>query len=225
MTRFKICGLRELDHALVAADSGADFIGFNFVPGVRRQVTPEHAEAVIKEFRRLRGVGPPQVVGLFANQPVDEVNRIAGQCGLDLAQLCGNEPPEYWEAVDIPVIKQIKVRDGDGSEGAAESTRREVAEVISHGHMAMLDTHREGSLGGTGKTFDWSIAAALSGAYDYLLAGGLSPENVGLAIATAMPWGVDVSSGVETDGVKDPDKIVAFANQVRLASGNHDAHS
>ena len=95
MTRFKICGLRELDHVLVAADSGADFIGLNFVLGVRRQVTPEHAEAVIKELRRLRGGGPPRVVGLFANQPVDEVNRIAGQCGLDLAQLCGDEPPEY----------------------------------------------------------------------------------------------------------------------------------
>ena len=224
MTRFKICGLRELDHALVAADSGADLIGLNFVPGVRRQVTPEHAEAVIKELRRLRGGGPPRVVGLFANQPVDEVNRIAGQCGLDLAQLCGDEPPEYWEEVDVPVIKQIKVRDRDGG-GAADSTRREVAEVISHGHRAMLDSHSEGSLGGTGKTFDWSIAAALSGEYDYLLAGGLSPENVGLAIATARPLGVDVSSGVETDGVKDPDKIVAFADQVRLASGSQDAYS
>ena len=103
-------------------------------------------------------------------------------------------------------------------EAAIDSTRRTVAEIASAGHTPLLDTYREGRLGGTGHTFDWSIARAVSDAGRCMLAGGLTPDNVGLAIETARPWAVDVSSGVETDGVKDPDKIRAFADQVRRAS-------
>ena len=216
-TQFKIDGLRELDHALIAADSGASFIGFVFVPGVRRQVSPGHARRVIEEFRGLRDGDIPRVVGLFADQPVEEVNSIARRCGLDLVQLCGDEPPEYWEAVEVPVVKMIKVRDAGDREATIDSTRRAVADVVSAGHIALLDTHREGSFGGTGHTFDWSIARAVSESGPYMLAGGLTPENVGLAIETARPWAVDVSSGVETGGAKDPDKIRAFADEIRRA--------
>ena len=218
MTRFKICGLRELDHALVAADSGASFMGFVFVPGVRRQVSLGHARKVIEEFRHLRDGDVPRVVGLFADQPVDEVNSIARQCGLDLVQLCGDEQPEYWEAVEVPIVKMVKVRDEGDRQTTIDSTRRAVAEVVSAGHIALLDTHQEGALGGTGHTFDWSIARAVSDAGRCMLAGGLTPENVGLAIETARPWAVDVSSGIETDGVKDSDRIRAFADEVRRAS-------
>ena len=218
MTRFKICGLRELDHALAAADSGASFISFNFVPGVRRQVSKGHAGRVIEEFRRLRAGDAPRVVGLFANQPVEEVNSTVHSCGLDLVQLCGDEPPEYWEAVQVPIIKMVRVRDAGDPEAAIDSTRRTVAEIVSAGHTALLDAHREGHLGGTGHTFDWTIARAVSESGPYMLAGGLNPDNVGRAIETARPWAVDVSSGVETDGVKDPARIRAFADQVRRAS-------
>ena len=218
MTLFKICGLRELDHALTAADSGASFISFNFVPGVRRQVSPSHAARVIEEFRSLRDGGTPRVVGLFANQPVEDVKSIVRSCGLDLVQLCGDEPPEYWEEVNVPVLKMVRVRDAGEPEAAIDSTRRTVAEIVSAGHTPLLDTHREGHLGGTGHTFDWSIARAVSDAGPCMLAGGLTPENVGLAIETARPWAVDVSSGVETDGIKDPARIRAFADQVRSAS-------
>ena len=218
MTRFKICGLRELDHALIAADSGASFMGFNFVPGVRRQVSAGHARRVIEEFRGLRDGDIPRVVGLFADQPVDEVNSIARHCGLDLVQLCGDEPSGYWEAVEVPIVKMVKVRGEGDRETTIDSTRRAVAEVVSAGHIALLDTHREGALGGTGHTFDWSIARAVSDAARCMLAGGLTPENVGLAIETARPWAVDVSSGVETGGVKDSDRIRAFADEVRRAS-------
>ena len=137
---------------------------------------------------------------------------------MDLAQLCGDEPPDYWKAVEVPVIKMVKVRDAGDSQKTIDSTRRAVAEVASAGHLALLDTHLEGRLGGTGRTFDWSIARAVSDAGRCMLAGGLTPENVGLAIETARPWAVDVSSGVETGGVKDPARIIAFADQVRRAS-------
>ena len=218
MTRFKICGLRELDHALVAADSGASFISFNFVPGVRRQVSKDQAGSVIEEFRRLRAGDAPRVVGLFANQPVEEVSSTARSCGLDLVQLCGDEPPEYWQAVKVPVLKMVRVRDAGDPEAAIDSTRRTVAEIVSAGHTPLLDTYREGRLGGTGHTFDWSIARAVSESGPCMLAGGLNPDNVGRAIETARPWAVDVSSGVETDGVKDSDRIRAFADEVRRAS-------
>ena len=118
-------------------------------------------------------------MGLFADQPVDEVNSIARRCGLDLVQLCGDERPEYWEAVESPIVKMVKVRDGGDRETTIDSTRRAVAEVVSAGHIALLDTHQEGALGGTGHTFDWSIARAVSDAGRCMLAGGLTPENVG----------------------------------------------
>ena len=215
MTKFKICGLMDVQHAVVAAEAGADFMGFNFVPGVRRQLSEEQARAIIQKYRRIKGNGGPKLVGLFADQPLDDVNRIARSFGLDLAQLCGDEPSEYWERLAVPVIKQIKVGDQDSHDATVADVLRRVEEVVSRGHMALLDRHEEGALGGTGRSFDWSVAREVAGHHDFLLAGGLSPDNVQQAIATTYPWGVDVSSGVETDGVKDSEKIAAFAEAVR----------
>ncbi len=217
MTRFKVCGLRSLGHALVAADAGADFLGFVFVHGVRRQIGEEQAAAIIGEYRRLRGDDGPRLVGLFANQPLEEVNRIASSCGLDYVQLCGDEPPEYWARVEARVIKQVKVRDDVPREQAVQRVLEQVAQVVSHGALPLLDRYEAGALGGTGRTFDWGVAREVAARHDFLLAGGLSPDNVEQAIAAVGPWGVDVSSGVETDGVKDPRKILAFAEAVRRA--------
>ena len=219
MTRLKICGLRDAANALAAADAGAGFLGFNFVPGARRALSAEQARTIIAEYRRRRGPGGPKLVGLFADQPMDEVNRIVTNCGLDLAQLCGDEPPEYWRGLSARIIKQIKVRDEDVREHAVAETMRRVGEVVAHEHLAMLDKYEPGAKGGTGHSFDWGIAAEISRHHEFLLAGGLTPDNVGQAIATAAPWGVDVSSGVETRGLKDPQKIAAFAREVRRADG------
>ena len=218
MTKLKICGLREAGHALAAKKSGADFLGFNFVHGVRRQLSEEAGRDVIEEYRRLAGPGGPRIVGLFANQPSEEVNRVVESCRLDFAQLCGDEPPEFWGEVEAKVIRQIKVREGGPTKAIVEDVERRLEEVASLGHTAMLDKHEEGALGGTGRVFDWGIARELSRNHDFLLAGGLSPENVEAAIDTVAPWGVDVSSGVETDGVKDPAKIADFARRVKQSS-------
>ena len=217
MTKLKICGLRDLDSALAAAEAGADFLGFNFVPGVRRQLSSERVKAIIIDYRRRRGENGPRLVGIFADQPLDEVNRTVEGCGLDLAQLCGDEPPEYWRGLSVQVIKQIKVRDRDPLEEVIPETLRRVGQVVARGHLAMLDRHEAGSLGGTGRTFDWSIAAPVARRHELMLAGGLTPENVGRAVETVAPWGVDVSSGVETGGVKDVGKIAAFARALRRA--------
>ena len=217
MTRFKICGLRDARNAVAAAEAGADFLGFVFVPGVRRQLSSDQARDIIQEFRKVGPSHQPRLVGLFADQPLDDVNAAVRQCGLDVIQLCGDEPPDYWDSVDGSVIRQIKVQQHGPRKQDVDRVIRCVDEVVSRGHMALLDTYEVGARGGTGRSFDWTIAAEVAKRHDFLLAGGLRPENVGEAIVTARPWGVDVSSGVETEGVKDSAKIVAFAEQVRRA--------
>jgi len=217
MTQIKICGLRNTGHALVAADAGADFLGFVFVEGVRRQLSVDEAAAVIRAYRRRHGPGGPKLVGLFADQPVEFINTVVRECGLDIVQLCGDEPPELWGTIDAGVIRQVKVRDDVPRKVAVDEARRKVSEAVSAGHRAVLDTYHSGSPGGTGLSFDWAIAEQVAREFDVLLAGGLTPENVAAAIEVARPWGVDVSSGVETDGLKDPSKIEAFADAVREA--------
>ena len=231
MTIFKICGFRDADAARVAAESGASFLGFVFVDGVRRRISPERGAEATTELRAALGVASrisdggasSKIVGLFANQPADFVNGVARACGLDYAQLCGDEPPAFWDALELPVIRQVKVRESLGREGAVALAARQASEALEAGHLALLDKHKRGELGGTGAAFDWTLAREIrasvgaGGGGGLMLAGGLTPENVADAIATASPWGVDVSSGVETDGVKDRAKIRQFARAVRDA--------
>ena len=214
MTRFKICGLRDPANAQVAVESGANFIGMVFVPGVRREITPERALEIVAAVRAKPGSKGPRLVGLFANQPLDDVNNILRRCGLDMVQLCGDEPPEYWARVEADVIKQIKVRDD-----SLGDTLASVKTVVEAGRTAMLDKYEKGALGGTGLTFDWDIAREVAERFPIMLAGGLTPDNVARAIAKVSPWGVDVSSGVENDGDKDPIKIRGFASEVARADG------
>lgn len=217
MTKFKICGLRDVYHAIVAADSGADFLGFNLVEGVRRQLQLDEAEKLIKDYRSREKDGEPAIVGLFANQPAEFVNSAIKRCGLDYVQLCGDEPLGFWATVDAPVIRQVKVQESLPRSEAVSDALRKVEMAVSRGHIALLDKHESGSLGGTGKTFDWTIAWEIARLYPVLLAGGLNPENVTSAIESVTPWGVDVSSGVEVDGVKDADRINSFARMVRAS--------
>ena len=223
MTVFKICGLRDAGDAAIAVEAGAGFLGFVFVDGVRRQLSPERGANVIAELRESpswtarAAADRPKIVGLFANQPPEFVNRIARDCALDCAQLCGDEPPAFWDALNLPVIRQVKVREELGREGAVKLAARQAAEALDAGNLAVLDKHKRGFLGGTGAAFDWTLATEIGMREGLLLAGGLAPENVSAAIAAAAPWGVDVSTGVETDGAKDVAKIRRFAQAVRDA--------
>lgn len=283
MTVVKVCGLRELPHMLAAAEAGADLLGMAFVPGVRRQVTPEHAREMARAFRETRGAQDPPasdaekrierdygislsalhhpgapdlrhahqnlvggdlgislgagfallwvkgcaLVGLFADQPASDVNEIADAVGLDAVQLCGNEPPDYWAQIERPILKVVHVP--DVPEGDAAARRSAVAALDERlrlvgeaGHLAMLDRKSGGQPGGTGQTFDWTIARELAAVgHRFLLAGGLTPENVGRGVESVAPFGVDVSSGVETDGVKDIEKIRAFVEAARGSEAKH----
>ena len=223
--KVKICSIRRLEDAVVAADAGADYFGLVFVPGRPRRVDIPTAAAIVSGIKANR-VGAPKVVGLFADQPLEEVNHTANACGLDLLQLCGGESTEYCAGAVRPVIKvvhvssNIKGPDFTADETAGESAWQTLVNRIksysSAGNLVTLDRLVEGIPGGTGESFDWGVAAELSRqGHSFLLAGGLLPDTVGRAIEYVQPWGVDVSSGVETEGVKDAAKIRDFIQVAR----------
>ena len=222
MTHVKICSVQALEHALAAADAGADFIGFNFVPGVRRRLEEDVARPMIEAYRERRGVLGPKLVGIFADQPLEEVNRILAQCGLDMAQLSGQEPLDYALHVERPTIKAIHVPTDQPRDLMVDLLHRMLEAMESDDILPLLDPHVDDASGGTGASFDWAIAQELAPRHRFLLAGGLSPENVAQAVQQVQPWGVDVSSGVETDGLKDPEKIRSFIQNARVVQEGHE---
>jgi phosphoribosylanthranilate isomerase len=203
VTRVKICGVRELEHALAAVEAGADLLGFIFYRPARRYVDPALAAHIADVVR-----GRAEVVGVFVNEDPASMREIGRLVGLDLIQLSGDEPTALHQELDRPIARTVHVD--------ATTSVQEIARRTHHAALIHLDTKRAGRYGGTGERFDWRIARAAAELGPVLLAGGLDPANVGEAIALAEPWGVDVSSGVETAGVKDPAKIEAF---VRAAKG------
>ena len=215
--KVKICGIRALEDALVAAEAGADFIGMVFVPERHRRITPKEAKVIVDGVRNSGGPAP-RIVGLFADQAIEEVAGIVEFCGLDLVQLCGKESVEYAGQTGCDVIKVVHVAESATATDDA-GTGAQVKEFSGVGHLVTLDRYVEGIQGGTGVGFDWDVAASLSQAgHPFLLAGGLTPENVSKAITKVHPWGVDVSSGVETNGKKDHAKIRDFMHEARAAS-------
>ncbi len=205
MVRIKVCGIRTEQDGLEAVRAGADFVGL-VLAASGRQVSVAQAKQIAAAVRS--SGSPARVVGVFVNSPASEVNRIARECGLDYVQLSGDESLAYCREIEKPVIKAVHV----GS-GLPELEKKA-------GLIYLLDTHVAGRYGGTGITFDWSLARQISRRTPLILAGGLTPENVGQAIREVGPWGVDVSSGVETDGVKDMNKIRAFIAAARRANGS-----
>ncbi len=241
-TRIKLCGLRSAEQALLAAELGADLIGLVFAEQSRRRVTVEEARRVVQalgpeagSLRQLAGDGLPAggwfarsaaalertlterrplVVGVFGDQPTSLINGVADAVPLDVVQLSGTGPWEQALEIRRPVIKALHVR--------PELAPDEVlyAAEVGTAALVLLDTAVPGAIGGTGEVFDWSLAARVALRLPFLLAGGLTPENVASAVACVRPWGVDVSSGIETDSAKDPEKMRAFVSAVRAADAN-----
>lgn len=198
MIRIKICGVCDLEGAKLAAEAGADLIGFHFCRSDRR-VTPEEAKAIVDEMP-VR----PRIVGVFIDQPVSEVREIAELVDLDLLQLHGSEAPGF--DAGRPVMKVLKVKDG------------EVPEANAWPDPIMLDSWSADQRGGTGRTWDWEAARRLLRSRQVFIAGGLRPGNVGSLVSEFRPYGVDVSSGVEARvRVKDPAKVHEFVQAVRRA--------
>lgn len=199
--KVKVCGTTRLEDALQAVECGADAIGFIFYRKSPRYVTAKTAKDICSKL-------PPFVnrVGVFVNETVETVNRIADRCGLDAVQLHGDESPAFCRKIRHRVIKAVRVKDA----GSLKGLSRYPVDGF------LLDTYKEDQRGGTGEVFDWDLARRAKKHGPIIIAGGLNPGNVKAAIQKAQPYGVDVSSGVEqSPGKKDPKKIKAFLKAVR----------
>jgi phosphoribosylanthranilate isomerase len=207
MVRIKICGITNLEDALLAAELGADALGFIFYPKSPRKVEPEAARSIIAQL-------PPFVaaVGVFVDEAASVVQELAAKVRLDWVQLHGLESPEYCRNLGRRVIKGFRIQD-------AESLRP-LADYRGAAQALLLDTYKKGQVGGTGEIFDWHLARKAKQYGQIILAGGLTPENVAQAIAIALPAAVDTASGTEAaPGRKDPAKLRAFFKAIRGIGG------
>lgn len=205
MTRVKICGITSPEDALIAVEAGADALGFVFYQESPRHIFPEEAARIISLL-------PPfvQAVGLFVNETPETVNQISRLCRLGLVQLHGDETPDYCRKIEQRIMKAFRV-----------CTLTCLDPIASyHPAACLLDAYSPSFYGGTGTSFNWEIAQeARQRGHRIVLAGGLTPDNVAEAIRQVQPYGVDVSSGVESaPGKKDPDKVRRF---VRTAKENN----
>ncbi len=205
MVQVKICGLRNKEAIQAAVASGVDFIGFVFAESKRR--------VTVEEAKELAQFVPNNVkkVGVFVNESLENIHEITKTVGLDYVQLHGDETPAFCQELALPVIKAFEVK-----------SVKDLDKVVAYQcDYYLLDSPGGKYRGGSGKTFDWALAKE----YDFLskkilLAGGLKADNVKEAITEVLPAGVDVSSGVETDGVKDVEKIKAFLDAVKKGDSN-----
>ena len=210
--KIKIWGITNLADARYASGAGADFLGFVQHESSPRFVEPKLAKDIIVW---LYGA---QTVGVFVNKPAEEVNRISDLAGFDFVQLHGDESREYCEWIDRPIIKVIRVH----QDWTSEELHRAASPFIDIAEYLLLDTHSKTEYGGTGESFDWSILKNFDPGLPFFLAGGLNPENVEEAIRLCDPFGIDASSGIESEpGQKDFEKIDAFMESA-LESGGSD---
>ncbi len=200
--KVKICGITRLGDALAAARLGADALGFNFWPRSKRYVAPEAAREMVRSL-------PPFVaaVGVFVDPDRDEVLRAVEASGIQVVQLHGDEPPALCASLPLPVVKAIRI-----------AAARDLAALETYHVSAFLLDSASPGYGGSGRTFDWALAAGVASSIRAILAGGLSPENVADAVRTVRPYGVDVASGVESEpGVKDAARMELFIRAAKEA--------
>jgi phosphoribosylanthranilate isomerase len=203
MTFVKICGITRDEDGKAALDAGASAIGFVFWPKSPRFIEPVRAKAIVAAMPR-----PCVSVGVFVNQPPEYVNAVAELVGLSAVQLHGDETPECVEGIDRPVIKAL---------GTGNATGNDDESAWPMGTTLLVDAHDPEKRGGTGGRADWTRAAKLARTRRIVLAGGITPENVAEAVASVRPYGIDVSSGVESaPGVKDPVKLTALFEALRV---------
>ncbi|MCF7669179.1 MAG: phosphoribosylanthranilate isomerase [Verrucomicrobia bacterium] len=196
-TRIKICGITGKEDAAAAVDAGADALGFVFFPGSPRYITVERASEIIREL-------PPfvSVVGVFVNAGIADILRVVESCGLDVVQLHGDEPACVCAGLPCKVVKAFRIKEAGDLEALEEYDT----------DAWLLDSYSPGVRGGTGEVFNWELAAHACGrGRPVILAGGLHAGNVAEAVRVVRPYGVDVSSGVESEpGKKSSAKMRAF---------------
>ncbi len=210
----KICGITRLEDARYCAAAGADYLGFIQHPGSPRYIRTSAAKEIID------WVYGPKTVGVFVNRTAAEINAATREAGFVMAQLHGDESPDVCAAVDVPVIKVMRIASDTTSDEVAAfcDAYRDVVEYV------LLDTRVDGLWGGSGETFAWDVARALGDEVPIFLAGGIRSSNVEAAVCNVGPHGLDVSSGLESSpGAKDFEKVDAFFDVVHRIRRNENA--
>ncbi|HEY5946275.1 MAG TPA: phosphoribosylanthranilate isomerase [Kofleriaceae bacterium] len=211
MTRIKVCGVTLPDDAARIASAGADFIGLNFWPKSKRYLAPERAPMIASV---VRSTGNAKLVGVFVDPDIDEIQAITATFDLDIIQLHGDETPDEVKRISLAVYRPVWKALPIASARDLEALDVWPAEAL------LLDAPTPGR-GGGGAPFDWNLARQARERYpkiNFVLAGGLTPQNVSTAIQTVGPWAIDVASGVEAaPGIKDAAKLDAFISAARLA--------
>lgn len=199
MTKIKICGAQSVIDAKTIEEAGADFVGFVFAPS-KRQVTPKQVGRMIKVLKSI------QTVGVFVDPTKEELNEILAEIPLDYIQLHGEEAEEIAKEFSGKVIKAFP-----------SNSSHLYSEIFNYpAEYILMDSPRKEHYGGSGETFNWEqLNDQHIDKSKFILAGGLTPENVKEAIQTVHPMAIDISSGVETDGIKDPNKINQLVTNVR----------
>ena len=206
MIRVKICGITNLEDALVAADAGADMLGFIFYPPSPRYIAPERAHEIAVALHER--IAAPKLAGVFVNAPLEQIRDVMEQTQIDLAQLHGQESAETVRQLAPRVYKTLQPANADHARLLMACYR---SCVNGNTPAFMVDGKPQNLPGGNGVRADWEIAAELAREFPILLAGGLNAENVAEAVRVVRPWGVDVSSGVErAPGLKDHAKVRTF---------------
>ena len=217
MIKVKICGITNAEDAALCVDAGADALGFIFVEGTPRVVTPETAASIIRTL-------PPFVapVGIFWDHPAGHVKAVAEACGLRALQFHGDESPEYVRQFSLPVIKTIKLPPASTIEGLREYRIGEMTWALQYRSdvaALLLDTAVRWSEGETRPPLEWRWLEMGNVRVRLILSGGLTPDNVARAAAIVRPYAVDVNSGVEArPGKKDPEKVRRFVAEARRRS-------
>ena len=248
MTYIKICGITNLEDALVAVEAGADLLGFIFYEPSPRYVAPEAVKEIVSSVkcqvssdgRRETGDGGqkmrdsglrspvsghalPSFVGVFVNASLDGVTQILDFCQLDAAQLHGEESPEFVNHFQGQAFKALRPQSQEEAEALIQQYQSSNPPIFQSSNLPtlLLDAYHPTLYGGTGHVIDWTLAASIAQRYSIMLAGSLTPTNVSEAIQAVKPWGVDVSSGVEAEkGRKDHEKVRAFVKAVRNVKRN-----
>lgn len=203
-TKVKICGITNQEDADVAVSLGVDALGFIFARSPRK-IEPDTAGEIISSLPAMIAF-----VGVFVDEEEDRVRQIASQCGLNMLQFHGRESPKYCGLFQQKIIKAFRIRD--------DMSLRDIPDYQGHAATFLLDTYKKGMMGGTGETFNWNLAIEAKALGPIILSGGLTPNNVKDAILRVRPYGVDVSSGVEScPGKKDHKRLRDFVEQVREA--------
>ena len=214
MLMVKICGIKTFEDALAAVEAGADMLGFNFYPPSSRYIDPPDCARLNAKLQARLGEDAKriQTVGVFVNLPVERVRTILLECGLDLAQLSGDEPRSDLQSLGDIAFKALRAAPGQSLIEMSQAYQ-----VREQPPAFLVDARVAGKYGGTGELADWGAAFKLAHQAPVLLAGGLRPDNVARAVEQVVPWGVDVASGVEcSPGVKDDDKMRQFVQAARL---------